>query len=182
MNRKGNNNGLQSAFAGRSWSDRIFGAVLFFMTGCFLLFVVGLILTNVFYIDRKAVATVLESGFIRHALWMSLWTSTVTTLISLVFAVPAGYSLSRFRFRGQVLADTLVDLPIVFPPLVAGLTLLVFFSQTPVGRWIQETLGWEFVFQPKGIVLCQFVVSVSFASARPRWPSTKWTGGLKRCR
>jgi len=73
-----------------------------------------------------------------------------------------GYALSRYRFPGHVLVDTIVDLPIVFPPLVAGLTLLVFFSQTSVGRWI-ESMGMEFVFQPKGIVLCQFVVSASFA-------------------
>jgi len=158
-----NNAGHSPASPSRSWGDRVFGAALFFMTGCFLMFVVGLILTNVFYIDGQAVTTVLTSGFIRHALWMSLWTSTVTTALSLLFAVPAGYTLSRFRFRGHLLADTLVDLPIVFPPLVAGLTLLVFFSQTPPGRWIQEDLGLEFVFQPKGIVLCQFVVAASFA-------------------
>ena len=56
-----------------------------------------------------------------------------------------------------------MDLPIVFPPLVVGLTLLVFFSQTFLGRWIQEDIGLEFVFQPKGIVLCQFLVGASFA-------------------
>jgi molybdate transport system permease protein len=94
---------------------------------------------------------------------MSTWTSLLSTLIALLFAVPMGYALSRFRFPGRILADALVDLPIVFPPLVAGLTLLVFFSQTSLGRWIQEDLGIEFVFQPKGIVLCQFVAAASFA-------------------
>ncbi len=74
-----------------------------------------------------------------------------------------GYVLSRFRFPGRSFADSIVDLPIVFPPLVAGLTLLVFFSQTALGRWIQEDLGLEFIFQPKGIVLCQFIVTASFA-------------------
>lgn len=91
------------------------------------------------------------------------WTSLATTLISLLFAVPMGYALSRFEFRGRTIVDAIVDLPIVFPPLVAGLTLLVFFSQTAAGRWIQEDLGLEFVFQPKGIVLCQFLVGASFA-------------------
>jgi molybdate transport system permease protein len=43
------------------------------------------------------------------------------------------------------------------------LTLLVFFSQTTLGKWIQDDLGIEFVFQRKGIVLCQFLVSASFA-------------------
>ena len=147
----------------RGWRDRIFSAAAFFFVSVFIVFVLGLILTDVFYVNKKAVVTVLTSKFIRHALWMSIWTSFATTLIALLFAVPMGYSLSRFRFPGQILADAIVDLPIVFPPLVAGLTLLVFFSQTAVGRWIQEDLGIEFVFQPKGIVLCQFFVSASFA-------------------
>jgi molybdate transport system permease protein len=147
----------------RGWRDRVFSAAAFFFVSVFVVFVLVLIVTDVFYVDRKAVATVLSSKFILHALWMSTWTSLVSTLIALLFAVPMGYALSRFRFPGRILADALVDLPIVFPPLVAGLTLLVFFSQTAVGRWIQEDLGLEFVFQPKGIVLCQFVAAASFA-------------------
>lgn len=122
-----------------------------------------LIIADILYIDKKAVLTALTSPFIRHALWMSVWTSFTTTFLALLFAVPMGYVLSRFRFPGRTLTDTIVDLPIVFPPLVAGLTLLVFFSQTALGKWIEEDLGIEFVFQPKGIVLCQFVVAASFA-------------------
>jgi molybdate transport system permease protein len=147
----------------RGWRDRIFSAVVFFFVAVFVIFVLTLVITDIFYVDREAIVTVITSRFIRHALWMSVWTSCATTLLALVFAVPMGYSLSRFRFPGQVLIDAIVDLPIVFPPLVAGLTLLVFFSQTAPGRWIQEDLGLEFVFQPKGIVLCQFVAAASFA-------------------
>jgi len=147
----------------RGWRDRIFSAAAFFFVAVFVIFVVGLIATDVFYIDKKAVVTVLTSKFIRHALWMSIWTSLMTTAISVLFAVPMGYALSRFRFPGRLFVDAIVDLPIVFPPLVAGLTLLVFFSQTAAGRWIQQDLGLEFVFQPKGIVLCQFVTAASFA-------------------
>lgn len=147
----------------RGWRDRLFSAATFFFVSLFILFVLVLIVTDALYVDRKAVATVLSSKFILHALWMSVWTSLLTTLIAILFAVPMGYALSRFRFPGHVLADAIVDLPIVFPPLVAGLTLLVFFSQTALGRWIQQDLGLEFVFQPKGIVLCQFVTAASFA-------------------
>ncbi len=145
------------------WRDRLFKAVLFLFIAAFVTFIVGLIVADIFYIDKKAVMTVLTSGFIRHALWMSVWTSLVTTFLALLFAVPIGYAISRFKFPGRFIADTIVDLPIVFPPLVAGLTLLVFFSQTAIGRWIQEDLGLEFVFQPKGIVLCQFLAAASFA-------------------
>jgi len=147
----------------RGWRDRIFEGAVFFFVCVFVVFISMLIIADVFYIDKKAVVTVLTSRFIGHALWMSIWTSLVAIFISLLFAVPMGYALSRLRFPGRFLADVIVDLPIVFPPLVVGLTLLVFFSQTAIGRWIQEDLGLEFVFQPKGIVLCQFVAAASFA-------------------
>lgn len=147
----------------RGWRDRIFSAAAFFFVAVFVISILTLIITDIFYVDKKAVVTVITSKFIRHALWMSIWTSCATTFLALLFAVPMGYSLSRFRFPGQVLIDAIVDLPIVFPPLVVGLTLLVFFSQTRPGQWIQEDLGLEFVFQPKGIVLCQFVAAASFA-------------------
>lgn len=147
----------------RGWHDRVFSTAAFFFTAVFIIFILTLIVTDVFYVDKKAVLTVMASKFIRHALWMSIWTSFATTLIALLFAVPMGYSLSRFRFPGHILVDAIVDLPVVFPPLVVGLTLLVFFSQTSPGRWIQQDLGIEFVFQPKGIVLCQFVAAASLA-------------------
>jgi molybdate transport system permease protein len=59
-----------------------------------------------------------------------------------------------------VLADSLVDLPMVAPPLIIGVSLLVFF-QTPLGKWISGT-GLEFVYTVKGIVLCQFFASSSY--------------------
>jgi len=147
----------------RGWRDSIFAAAFFLFMAAFIIFILTLIISDIFYIDKKAVVAVITSRFIRHALWMSIWTSFTTTVIALFFAVPAGYVLSRFRFPGHALANSIVDLPIVFPPLVVGLTLLVFFSQTALGRWIQEDLGLEFVFQPKGIVLCQFVAAASLA-------------------
>lgn len=143
--------------------SHIFSAICFFFLAAFVVSVLLLIIADILYINKEAVVTVLTSSFIRDALWLSIWTSFTTTFISLLFAVPMGYALSRFQFPGRSLADSIVDLPIVFPPLVAGLTLLVFFSQTTLGRWIQEDLGLEFVFQAKGIVLCQFVVTASFA-------------------
>ena len=145
----------------RGWRDKIFAIALFFFEVTFTLFILTLIITDIFNINGEAVRTVLTSGFIRHALWMSLWTSFVTALLALLFAVPMGYSLSRFRFPGRFLVDAIVDLPIIFPPLAAGLILLVFF-QTDFGKWIEGNLL-EFVFQPEGIVLCQFLVSASFA-------------------
>ena len=147
----------------RGWRDRVFSAAAFFFVSVFIVFVFVLIAADILYVDKQAILEALTSRFVLAALWMSIWTSSLSTLLALLFAVPMGYALSRFRFPGRFLADAVVDLPIVFPPLVVGLTLLVFFSQTALGRWIQGDLGLEFVFQPKGIVLCQFVAAASFA-------------------
>ena len=84
----------------------------------------------------------------------------LTTFIGLTFSIPMGYALSRYRFIGHAVIDSLVDLPILLPPLIVGLSLLIFF-QTPPGKWI-ETIGLSVVFHPRGIVLCQLFVSISF--------------------
>ncbi len=144
----------------RGFRGLLFSLALFAFLGVFLLGIIGLLAADAAYINAAAFAEVLRSPQIRAATWLSLWTTTLTTLIALVFAVPIGYALSRFRFPGRFLADTIIDLPIVFPPLVMGLSLLVFF-RTPIGLWL-ESLGLEFVYQRKGIVLAQFLVSASF--------------------
>lgn len=141
----------------------MFKAATLLFVAIFVVFIIALILTDIFHIDRQAFKTVLTAPFIRQSLWISIWTSCTATALSLLFAIPAGYALSRYRFPGRLLVDTIVDLPIVFPPFVVGLTLLIFFRQSALGIFIEDTLGLEFVFQPRGIVLCQFVVAAGFA-------------------
>ncbi|MFH1023668.1 MAG: ABC transporter permease [Planctomycetota bacterium] len=146
----------------RGPSGRFFTGTGFFFVILFVAFLVILIAADVFYVDRKGWMSVATEPFVRDALWLTVWTSAFSTALCLIVAVPMGYIMSRHRFPGHVVVDTLVDLPVVFPPLVAGMTLLVFFYQTEFGRWLGRR-GLEFAFQPKGIVLCQFFLSASFA-------------------
>ena len=60
-----------------------------------------------------------------QALQLSLWTSTLATLISLVIGVPLAWVLSRTTFPGQRLVRALVTLPLVLPPVVGGVALLL---------------------------------------------------------
>ncbi|MBN1419490.1 MAG: ABC transporter permease [Planctomycetes bacterium] len=142
------------------WRTRAFWGVLFVLVAGFAGSVIALLAADAAYIDGRAVERVLGSREIAAAAWLSIWTSTVTTAIALVFAIALGYALSRARFPGRLLVDTLVDLPIVFPPLVMGLSLLIFF-RTGLGRWIEST-GLSFVYHQRGIVLAQFFVAASF--------------------
>jgi len=140
---------------------RLFAASMLTFVGLFVVGLLALFAADVGYANLEAFETVIRSPEIRAAVWLSMWTTTVTVALGLLFAIPMGYALSRYRFPGHALVDSIVDLPIILPPLVVGLSLLVFFYQSPVGRWIEEA-GLEFAFQPRGIILCQFLISASF--------------------
>ena len=140
--------------------SRLFAASMLLFVVLFVVVWLALISADVRYTTWDALREALVSPEIRAALWLSLWTTGLTVIIGLMFAIPMGYGLSRYRFPGHVLVDSIVDLPILLPPLIVGLSLLVFF-RTPTGQWIEDS-GMEFVFQKKGIVLCQLLVSTSF--------------------
>ena len=100
---------------------------------------------------------------ILFALRMSVATSLTTLALILVTAVPVGYALSRFRFPGRALANTLVDVPIVLPPVVIGISLLAFFS-FGVGEPIRRMLESQHLslVSGVGIVMCQYLMAVSY--------------------
>jgi len=139
---------------------RLFAAAMLSFVGVFVVALLALFIADAGYVDAAALEYVFHSPAVLDALWLSLWTSALTVVIGLAFAIPVGYALSRYRFPGHALVDSIIDLPIILPPLVLGLSLLVFF-QTAAGRCIQAT-GWNFVLEKKGIVLCQLLVSTSF--------------------
>ena len=60
----------------------------------------------------------------RDALWLSLRTTSVALAIVLVVGTPAAWLLATRRFRGRALVVTLLELPLVLPPAVAGVALL----------------------------------------------------------
>jgi NifC-like ABC-type porter len=96
------------------------------------------------------------------AIWTSLATSTVSTVMVVLLGVPLGYLLARGQFPGKAFLSGLVYLPLVIPPLVGGILLLTMYGPyAPVGRWlgargIQMTDAWP------GIVLAQVFVSAPY--------------------
>ena len=99
----------------------------------------------------------MRSRDIRFSIKLSLISCTLTTLFSLWVAVPIGYLMSRFQFRGKALIDTLLDIPIVLPPLVVGLSLLILFRYMP--DWLSDAV----VYKWPAVVLAQFMVACAFA-------------------
>jgi molybdate transport system permease protein len=86
---------------------------------------------------------------------LSIFAATVSTLFSILIAVPSAFALSRHEFKGKTVVDTILELPMIVSPAALGAMLLIFFNN-PVGLWIQDH-GAQFVFTFYGIVLAQFV-------------------------
>jgi molybdate transport system permease protein len=75
--------------------------------------------------------------------------------------------MSRHRFPGRWLVDTIVDIPVVLPPLVVGLSLLILFHLSVGGvkleDWIRSRLGFSITYAIPAVVLAQFSVACAFA-------------------
>lgn len=140
----------------RAFTVFIFGFLLTYAT-----FVMVILLADVFYVELGEVVKALLSSETFFAIKLSFITSIISTFLAVLFAVPVAYALSRYEFPGKATIDTIIDLPMVLPPLIIGVSLLVFFS-TSVGRFL-EARGFRLVYTVPGIVLAQFAISSSFA-------------------
>ncbi len=108
-----------------------------------------------------------------QALRLTGWTSVVTLILSVALGTPLAYTLARARFPGKRIVDTLVDLPIVLPPVVAGVGLLMAFGRRGlVGQYVQGSyivpgLGLRLPdlslsFSTVAVIIAQLFVSAPF--------------------
>lgn len=108
----------------------------------------------------------LASPVVGQALGLSLATTLAATGLALVLGGPLAYLLARRQFRGRTVIDTLIDLPMVLPPSVAGIALLMAFGRRGlVGAPLGE-LGVGISFTVAAVVLAQcFVAAPYFVKA-----------------
>lgn len=101
----------------------------------------------------------------RDALWLSVWTCTVSTLICLIFGVPLAYILARSPTGGKAshVVRVLVTVPMVLPPVVAGVALLTTWGRRGLlGRHL-ELWGIEIGFTTLAVIIAQVFVALPFA-------------------
>ncbi|MBI2761775.1 MAG: molybdate ABC transporter permease subunit [Chloroflexi bacterium] len=104
----------------------------------------------------------LRKPIVHEALKLSLMTSALTLMIVVALGTPLAYVLARSRFPGKRILDTLIDLPIVLPPVVAGVALLMAFGRRGVFGGDLRALGVELAFTTKAVILAQVFVSAPF--------------------
>jgi molybdate transport system permease protein len=97
----------------------------------------------------------LDDPVARDAIVVSLKTSALAQLLVVGFGTPTAYLLATTRFRGRALVVTLVELPLVLPPAVAGIGLLAAFGRTGL-------LSTSYAFTQTAVVLAVTFVAAPF--------------------
>ncbi len=158
-------------------SNRLFYACMIVIGGTYVLLIVSMLLADAWYVVEKTavaaskspepwktaltenpISVALADPKIQYSIRLSLLSCTLSAVLSVIVAVPIGYLLSRHNFPGKRLLDAVLDIPIVLPPLVVGLSLLILFQFRPFAFVARDV-----VYQIPAVVLAQFSVACAFA-------------------
>jgi molybdate transport system permease protein len=97
-----------------------------------------------------------------QALQLSIVTTFVSLFLTVIFGLPVAYVLVRTRIPGRRFLQTLVTLPTVLPPVVAGVALLITFGRFGlIGQYLTP-LGISIPFTTVAVVMAQMFVSSPF--------------------
>lgn len=127
----------------------------------------------------SGIGNALREPTVIAALQLSLSTTLFSTALGILAGTPLAWLLARTEFRGRTLLETLIELPIVLPPAVAGIGLLMAFGRRGlVGQWLAP-FGIELAFTPAAVILAQTFVAAPFyiraATSAFRAVDTRWT-------
>ncbi|MBP7690663.1 MAG: molybdate ABC transporter permease subunit [Anaerolineales bacterium] len=141
-----------------AWSER----ALWLSTLPLLAFLALPIGALIYRASLGGLAAALNSGTVGQALQLSLLTTLTTTGLTILFGTPVGYLLARREFRLKRVVDTLLDLPSVLPPSVAGIALLITFGRRGVLGAGLSSWGLTLAFTTAAVVMAQLFIAVPF--------------------
>ena len=114
---------------------------------------------------KSPLGTILRSlhdPMVMDALRLSLMTSTITTITVVIIGTPIAYVSARFNYFGKELANSLIDLPVIMPPAVAGIALLVAFGRMGIVGHYLNSFGISIAFTTLAVIIAQVFVSSPF--------------------
>jgi molybdate/tungstate transport system permease protein len=126
----------------------------------------GVVLFPLIHLATEDSAQTLWRTFIRpevrDALWMSLASSTLATLVVGLWGIPLAYALARVDFPGKRWVESLVDVPILVPQSVAGVALIVLLGPGSILGGVLESLHLPISGSLAGVVIAQVFVASPF--------------------
>ena len=97
-----------------------------------------------------------------QAVQLSFATSLAATILTIIFGTPLAYALSKEYVPFRRFIDTLIDLPIILPPAVAGIALLMAFGRRGIIGSSLNDLGIRITFTPAAVILAQTFIAAAF--------------------
>jgi molybdate transport system permease protein len=154
----------QSLHRPRGWSRRADSALWCAVpTSLLVLFIVIPLIALVWRaVSDPTLWSSLTKRIVLDALWVTGLTTSATLLIALMAGTPLAYLLARRHFPGKWLVETATDLPLVLPPVTAGVALLMAFGRRGVLGPSLAVLGIELPFTMTAVILAQLFVAGSF--------------------
>jgi molybdate transport system permease protein len=99
---------------------------------------------------------------VMSALWLSLFTTIISLGTVILVGTPFAYVHCRNTYPGKIIVDTIVDLPLVLPPAVAGLALLVLYGRMGlIGKYL-NLFGITLAFTTLAVIMAQIFVASPF--------------------
>lgn len=99
---------------------------------------------------------------VMESIFLTLRASLVSTLIALIFGIPLAYFLARAKFKGKILIESLINIPVIIPHTAAGIALLTVFGNKFIGGKLFNKIGISFTGKFAGIVVAMMFVSMPF--------------------
>ncbi len=135
------------------------GIALFWSAVPIILFLTLPLLALIWRTELTDISTHLAQPVARRAIVLSLWTSATATLLTILLGTPLAALMTRRHFRGRRALDTLIDLPTVLPPAVAGLALLMAFGRRGMLGQGLSVAGIEIAFTSLAVIFAQLFVA-----------------------
>ncbi len=123
-----------------------------------------------------AMEVYLRDPSLHRAVRLSLVTSSISAGVIMLVGTPLAYTLARWSFRGKAWIELLIDLPLVLPPLIAGIALLLAFGRNGILGRPLDALGIRLPFTTAAVIVAQVFVAaplyvraarIGFAAVEP---------------
>ena len=134
--------------------------VVCIVIACVPLLFIGSAILTIIAGGISHIGEAVSSAEVLFSLRMSVVTSTISTSLCLVLALPTAYALTRTNMPFKRAIETLMQLTLSLPYILLGFALLLMFS-SPMGKALRD-VGFAVVFQPTGIVFAQLIVNLPF--------------------
>ena len=139
-----------------------FGVVLAVATTVTIAFLVVPIVAIFAELSLAELRSGLTADVTRDALRVTAETNLSALALIVLFGTPTAYLVATRSFRGRALLVTLIELPLVLPPAVAGIGLLAAFGTTGLLGGTVDAFGWDIAFTKIAVVLAVTYVASPF--------------------